>query len=67
MPRKATYLRLENEPGAEFEFYLAQKLGMTLGRLRREMSNDEFVAWDIYFQREVQIMEQQAGKGGGGV
>lgn len=60
------YLRLENEPGRELEFYLAQKLGMTVSRLRSEMSNAEFVAWDIYFQREVQIMEQRAGKGGGG-
>ena len=60
MPRKEIYLRFENEPGAEFEFFLAQKLGKTVAQLQREMSQAEFVAWDIYYQRIVQQSELEA-------
>jgi hypothetical protein len=38
----------------EFEFYLAQKLGMTVARLRAEMSNLEYVHWVIYYGRAAQ-------------
>lgn len=63
MPRKEIYLRFETEPDAEFEFYLAQKLGKTVGQLQREMSNQEFLAWSIYYQRIVQLQELEAAKG----
>lgn len=36
------------------EFFVAEHLGMTVGRLRVEMSNDEFVRWAVYFGRKSQ-------------
>jgi hypothetical protein len=33
---------------------LATKLGMTVGRLRTEMSNDEFIRWQAYYARKAQ-------------
>lgn len=41
----------------EFEFFLADKLGMTVARLREECSGDEFTRWGIYHQRIVQRAE----------
>lgn len=40
--------------------YLAQKLSMTVERLRREMSNAEYVRWNIYYQRIAQQQELEA-------
>lgn len=39
------------------EFYVAEQLGLTVARLRAEMSNDEFVRWAIYFARKGQRRE----------
>lgn len=33
---------------------LASKLGMTVARLRLEMSNSEFVYWQAYYARKAQ-------------
>lgn len=38
---------------------LAQKLSMTVDRLRQEMSNDEFVRWSTYYARKAQREELQ--------
>lgn len=43
--------------------YLAQKLGMTVARLRQEMSNAEFVRWDVYYGRLAQQQELAAKRG----
>ena len=56
MPTKAAWLKLENEPGLEFEFYLADRLGMTIGQLR-QMPNDEFMLWGMYHSRKAQRQE----------
>lgn len=50
----------------KFEFFLAEQLHMTVGRLRSEMSNDEFVRWGIYFgmKAQEQELQQQAMKKG---
>ncbi len=42
---------------AEFEHYLAEKLGMTVGRMRAEMSQAEFVRWSVYYGRKGQRMQ----------
>ncbi len=49
----------------EFEFRLAEKLGMTVGRLRAEMSQEEFTQWLVFWQRRAQRAElaRKAGKG----
>jgi predicted membrane-bound spermidine synthase len=57
VPRKAAYLAFETSNGLEFEFFLAQKLGMTVAALRAEMTNDEFLHWSVYYARKAQREE----------
>lgn len=37
--------------------FLAQKLGMTVARLRADMDNGEFVRWHMYYARKAQREE----------
>lgn len=47
----------------EFEFYLAERLGMTVARLRREMPMAEWMQWSVYFGRKAQRQQlAQRGK-----
>jgi hypothetical protein len=39
------------------EFRLAASLSMTVGRLRQEMSQDEYTHWLAYHAREAQLRE----------
>lgn len=41
--------------------FLAQKLRMTVARLRVELSNAEYVRWAMYFARQAQDMELRGG------
>ncbi|WP_027934565.1 hypothetical protein [Amycolatopsis thermoflava] len=41
----------------EFEFYLADRLGRTVAELRESLSQDEYVAWTVYFGRKAQRQE----------
>lgn len=43
----------------EFEFYLAEKLGLTVAQLRRDMSTHEFMQWGVYFGRKAQRQEME--------
>lgn len=54
------YLRLENEPDLEFEFFLAEKLGRTVEELR-QMDSLEFLGWVKYYQRKAQRRELEMG------
>ncbi len=58
---------MEDDPGLEFDFYLAQKLGMTVAHMREVMGHDEFVYWSTYYARIAQRreLEHLASKGGG--
>lgn len=47
----------EATPDLEFEFYLAQKLAMTVEELRHRMSGEEFIRWHIYYARKAQREE----------
>lgn len=51
------YVELEDDPELEFEHYLAVKLSMTVGQLRAQMSNAEFVRWGMYYARIAQQRE----------
>lgn len=64
VPTKAAYLELETTPALEFEFYLATQLHMTVGRIRAEMTQEEFVMWSMYYQRQAQEMELDRLQGG---
>lgn len=48
----------------EFEFYLAERLRMTVARMRQEISNSEFMAWGVYYGRQAQRKEMAAKKQG---
>lgn len=56
VPPKARYLEFEARPDLEFEFFLAQKLGRTVAELR-ELDNEEFMGWAMYYQRKAQREE----------
>lgn len=56
---------MHQNPTLEFEFFLAETLGMTVGRMRSEMSEYEFMQWGVYFGRKAQRLElSRGGKGG---
>lgn len=57
------YLELETNPDLLFELFLAEKLGLTVGRLRSEMSNEEFLMWNVYYARQSQQAELEQLKG----
>lgn len=54
---KAAYVEFEDDAEAEFEFFLAKELGMTVGQLRTEISQDEFMRWNVYYARRAQEAE----------
>lgn len=51
------------DPDLEFEFFLAEKLQMTVARMRGEMSTDEYVRWVIYYGRKAQRQQLAAQRG----
>jgi len=54
-------LEFESDPDAEFEFFLAEKLGRFVEELE-ELPNEEFVRWRVYFGRKAQRREIEAKK-----
>lgn len=48
---------MEESPTLEFEFFLAQKLSMTVDELRHRMGAEEFMHWQIYYGRLAQEQE----------
>lgn len=56
VPAKAAYLLMETTE-LEFEHFLAEKLHMSVARLRREVSSQEFVQWSVYYGRKAQRQE----------
>jgi hypothetical protein len=54
VPRKAKWLRFQTDPGYSFDFYLAAKLHRTVAEMHRTISNDEYMAWNVYYAREQQ-------------
>lgn len=57
MPPKAAYLMFETSPDLEFEYFLAQKLSMTVAAMRKQMSGEEFTGWGMYYSRKAQRAE----------
>lgn len=45
--------------------FLAQKLSMTVARLRLEMPAEEFTRWEVYYARIAQRAELERLKAGG--
>ncbi len=46
-----------DETDLEFEFFLAQKLGMTVADMRDRMSQEEYMRWGVFYAREAQRRE----------
>ena len=49
-------MRFETEPEFHFEFYLAERLHLSLAQVRR-MPAQEFMQWGVYFGRKAQQRE----------
>lgn len=62
-PRRKAYLEIEDDPDAEFEMYLAEKLRKTLGEIR-EIPNAEYIRWYVWFGRKAQQQELANKQGG---
>lgn len=56
---------MDQDPTLEFEFFLAQKLGMTVDAMRRSMSSEEFTGWGMYYARKAQREELARLQSGG--
>lgn len=61
MPTKATWIEFENDPAAEFEFYLAEKLGKFVDEIRA-MPQRDFMRWGVYYGRKAQRQEMELKK-----
>lgn len=48
---------MDSRPDLEFDYVLAEKLGMTVGELRRRMSQAEWLGWYVYLGRKAQRRE----------
>jgi hypothetical protein len=57
---------LDRNPEVEFEFYLATKLHMTVRQIREQMTQAEFLQWNVYYGRLAQEMELAQMSGGAG-
>jgi len=57
---------MEADPTLEFDFYLADRLSMTVDRMRREMSAEEYLGWSVFHARKAQRaeLERKRAKGG---
>ncbi|GIE46207.1 hypothetical protein [Actinoplanes lobatus] len=54
-----------DESDLGFEYFLAEKLRMTVARMRREMSEQEFATWAIWYGIKAQRRELAMGQAGG--
>jgi hypothetical protein len=63
-PGKETWLLLEDDPELEFELFLGEKLGRTLGEIR-QLPSSEFLLWSRYYARRAQEKELERLKAGG--
>lgn len=59
MPTKA----FETTPDLEFDFFLAEKLGMLVADLRERVSGQEYRQWHTYYSRQKQRRELAMSKG----
>lgn len=65
MPTKAIYELMERNPEVEFDYRLAEKLGMPVAEMRRRVSAAEWLGWYVYLARKNQRRELEIAKAGG--
>lgn len=56
---------METDPSLEFDFFLAEKLRMTVAEMRSTVDGQEYLEWSIYYGRKAQNMELARLSGGG--
>lgn len=54
---------METDPSFNFDFFLAEKLGKTVGELHATLTAAEWVAWGVYYGREAQRRELESKRG----
>lgn len=52
---------LTGEDGLRFEFFLAEKLGLSVARMRATISAREFMQWGVYYGIKAQEMQLARG------
>jgi hypothetical protein len=57
------WIRLETEPEFHFDFFLAERLRMTVADLRARISAEEWITWSVYYGRQAQDRELAAARG----
>ena len=45
-----------------FEFFLASELGMTVNRLRHELTEEEFLYWSAYYEVKAKRVKEEMDK-----
>ena len=55
---------MEDSPDLEFDYFLAERLHMTVARLRQELSGQEWIEWTVYYGRKAQRAELERLKAG---
>jgi hypothetical protein len=58
-------MRFETDAAFHLDFVLAEKLGCTVGELRRRMPMEEYVAWGVFLGRRAQARDLAALRGQG--
>lgn len=56
---------METNPEIEFDYMLAEKLGMPVAEMRRRMSAAEWLGWYVYLARKNQRQELELMKARG--
>lgn len=56
--RKRSKVRLKNDNYLLLQFFIAEKLGMTLAQLRSSMSTEELYAWSAYCEVKAEQEEK---------
>lgn len=63
MTRRPRTKAFEADGALDFEFYLADRLKLTVAQLRHTMSADEFMRWGVWHGRRAQVQQLATGKG----
>lgn len=48
---------MEDSPDLEFDYFLAEKLHMSVERMRREVDGQEYLEWSMFYARKAQRLE----------
>lgn len=54
-------MRLETENDLSFDYFLAEKLRMPVAEMRRRVSMQEWMEWNVYYGKQAQV-RQLAGR-----